>query len=686
MNIRRLSIWTAAIIFAAGACSSSDSALTDTQAPTSATTPASQALSAEMRSAVEETLTLSPVGCDELDTSQCLLPFPSNRYAVADESTPTGLRVNIPASSMPANASGVAIDATDWNTNDGFSPNSSILTHIDDLDAEASALPSWTDLESSLADSASVVIIDQDTGERIPLWAELDAVVDGEQPLLIIHPAIALSDGHTYIVALRGLKTSAGSDVIPSPIFQYYRDSYESDIEQLNTRTADMEKMFNALQSAEIDRSTLQLAWDFTVASTENLTGRILKVRDNTLEWLNTNAPQFTVTAVVPASKEDVAVQVAGTFKLPTHLTGDGSPGQAFNYAPSDTGPNRLPIMGAIVDVPFLCQVPKMAADDPSVVLHPGLYGHGLLGSEYEIDYGGDVRALAQEAGVLFCATKWAGMSEDDVGNAVVSLQDLSNFPTVADRLQQGIVNMIALGRLMTADNGILSDPAFNNVKVDGDLIYYGNSQGGIMGSAITAVSPDISRAVLGVPGINYSILLLRSIDFTDYEAVMIPAYPSRRDRTLSISLMQMLWDRGEGGGYINHITRDPLPGTQANKAVLMHVAWGDHQVSELTSFIEARSLGAKIYRPMVAEGRSHEVTPGWGLQDVAEGDTGSVIVIWDSGAEMIPVEVLPPSVGRDPHEDPRDNQVARSQMAEFLFGGTFTDVCGGQPCTAQQS
>ena len=531
-----------------------------------------------------------------------------------------------------------------------------------------------------------MVIIDQDTGERIPLWAELDAVVDGEQPLLIIHPAIALSDGHTYIVALRGLKTSAGSDVIPSPIFQYYRDNYESDIEQLNTRTADMEKMFNALQSAEIERSTLQLAWDFTVASTENLTGRILKVRDNTLEWLNTNAPQFTITEVVPASQEDVAVQVAGTFKLPTHLTGDGSPGQAFNYAPSDTGPNRLPIMGAIVDVPFLCQVPKMAADDPSVVLHPGLYGHGLLGSEYEIDYGGDVRALAQEAGVLFCATKWAGMSEDDVGNAVVSLQDLSNFPTVADRLQQGIVNMIALGRLMTADNGILSDPAFNNVKVDGDLIYYGNSQGGIMGSAITAVSPDISRAVLGVPGINYSILLLRSIDFTDYEAVMIPAYPSRRDRTLSISLMQMLWDRGEGGGYINHITRDPLPGTQANKAVLMHVAWGDHQVSELTSFIEARSLGAKIYRPMVAEGRSHEVTPGWGLEDVAEGDTGSVIVIWDSGAEMIPVEVLPPSVGRDPHEDPRDNQVARSQMAQFLFGGTFTDVCGGQPCTAQQS
>ena len=54
MNIRRLSMWTGAIIFAGSACSSSDSALTDTQAPTSITTPVSQTLSAEMRLAVEE--------------------------------------------------------------------------------------------------------------------------------------------------------------------------------------------------------------------------------------------------------------------------------------------------------------------------------------------------------------------------------------------------------------------------------------------------------------------------------------------------------------------------------------------------------------------------------------------------------------------------------------------------------
>lgn len=690
MTKRILAIATALILMASACSNNDDNSQTTDGASTSPTQtdPAivAQEMTPEFKIQVDEALANSATGCEELDVSQCILPFPSNRYTVADATTPTGRRVAIPAEGLLVNAQGIFMDPNEWNRNDGFSPNSPLLTFIADLDAKASALPEWTDLEDSLSNEASVVIIDRDTGDRVPLWAELDPETGDEQPLLIVHPAVALLDGHTYSVAMQNLKTTTGADVAPSPVFEFYRDGYTSDNKQLNGRTAEMEAMFTALSGAGIERSTLQLAWDFTVASTENLTSRILTVRDNTLEWLDSRSPEYTITSIVPVSQDDVAVQVAGTFKLPTHLTGDGSAGQRFAYASTTPGPNDLPVIGEVVDVPFICQVPKVAVDDPSTVLHPGLYGHGLLGSEYEIDYGGDVRALAQEADVLFCATKWAGMSEDDVGNAILSLQDLSNFPTVADRLQQGIVNMIALGRLMNTTDGILSDPAFGDINVAGNLVYYGNSQGGIMGSALTAVSPDISRAVLGVPATNYGLLLLRSVDFDQYESIMEPAYPARSDRTIAISLMQMLWDRGEGGGYINHITRDPLPGTQPNKAVLLHVAWGDHQVSELAAFNEARSLGAKIYRPVVADGRSREVTPGWGLDSVADGDTGSVIVIWDSGADMIPIAATPPGGEHDPHEDPRDDKVARSQMADFLFNGVFTDVCGGKPCTAKQS
>ena len=44
------------------------------------------------------------------------------------------------------------------------------------------------------------------------------------------------------------------------------------------------------------------------------------------------------------------------------------------------------------------------------------------------------------------------------------------------------------------------------------------------MGGGLTAVAPDFERAVLGVPGMNYSTLLQRSVDFDTYAALIYPA------------------------------------------------------------------------------------------------------------------------------------------------------------------
>jgi hypothetical protein len=94
------------------------------------------------------------------------------------------------------------------------------------------------------------------------------------------------------------------------------------------------------------------------------------------------------------------------------------------------------------------------------------------------------------------------------------------------------------------------------------------------MGGIATAVSTEWTRAVLGVPAMNYSILLQRSIDWDTYRLVYDPAYPDEVERQLGIILIQMLWDRGEANGYANHLTDDPLPNTPPH-TVLMHVAFG---------------------------------------------------------------------------------------------------------------
>ena len=61
--------------------------------------------------------------------------------------------------------------------------------------------------------------------------------------------------------------------------------------------------------------------------------------------------------------------------------------------------------------------------------------------------------------------------------------------------------------------------------------------------------------------------------------------------------MIQMMWDRGEPNGYANHMTGDPLPGTPAHK-VLIEMAYGDHQVSNVATEVEARTIGAPLRRP----------------------------------------------------------------------------------------
>jgi len=315
------------------------------------------------------------------------------------------------------------------------------------------------------------------------------------------------------------------------------------------------------------------------------------------------------------------------------------------------------------------------------------MYGHGLLGSHLEVD-AGNIVDMSNEHNALYCATKWAGFSEDDVGTAVAALQDLSTFPTLVDGMLQGFMQQLVLGRLMLADNGLVSEPPFQ--RPDGtplfdnsELVYDGNSQGGIMGMALAALSTDIDRAVLGVVGMNYSILLPRSVDFDVYEQILIPSYPSALDRALSIAAIQMLWDRGEGAGYVHHLVDDPLPGTPP-KDVLMHVAFGDWQVSEITAMIAARTMDVPIHRPVAADDRSREVEPGWDIATIEYGVDTSGLVVVDSGSDPIPIEQQAPRTSRDPHEDPRADRDVRRQKAAFLFDDVLIDVCDAAACTAE--
>ena len=142
-------------------------------------------------------------------------------------------------------------------------------------------------------------------------------------------------------------------------------------------------------------------------------------------------------------------------------------------------------------------------------------------------------------------------------------------------------------------------------------MYYDGNSQGGILGGALMGVIQDVTRGVLGVPGMSYSFLLRRSVDFDVYKPFFSGAstgedgggYPSIKDQGFLLSLAQMLWDRSESSGYVYHIRTDPLPNTPVH-SVLLQVAYGDHQVSMWTAEFMARTIGAKLRVPALEPGR----------------------------------------------------------------------------------
>ena len=344
------------------------------------------------------------------------------------------------------------------------------------------------------------------------------------------------------------------------------------------------------------------------MASARNLAGRLLHIRDDAYASLHGGAPSFVVTHVDENVDANTLRRVLGTFTVPNYLTGTGQPGSSFNYAPGETGPNALPTRNGDYTANFRCLVPRSASADGNDPVNPArgiANGHGLLGSANEVEGFGP---LANQGNSVICGTDEIGMSGSDLPNVAALLGDLSHFGTLADRLQQGILNMQFLARLLKHPDGFASDPAFQAgaahtpVIKTGEVYFNGNSQGGILGGAITAVSTEFTRAVLGVPAVNYSTLLNRSVDYTQFSGVSTNAYPDPIDQQFDFSLVQMLWDRGEGDGYTQHLTDDPYPDTPRHQVLLIE-AFGDHQVANIGTETFARSIGATVWQPALGAG-----------------------------------------------------------------------------------
>ena len=677
-----------------------------------------------------------PGDCNDLDPAHCMLPFPSDFYTQDDAASVTGKRVQIPSNATPANLLdvpgvglelGKTVNTQEWNRQDGFSFGSPILTYVPGLDlhqtwgtqnkpfAGEPNIQGSFDHRDHIADiaryqwvDAPIVLLNTATGERHPFWSELDTHPDATDARrsLILRPAVNLQPSTRYVVALRNLRNGQGEVIPAQSRFAAYRDGQTDD-----ARVAAMERVFDDLARAGIAREELYLAWDFTTASTESITGRALHMRNLAFAELGDTsmgdgivqgqAPVFSVTSheVLDEGEYGRIRRVVGTVSVPNFLNlpqdllgtagsaiGDGlaPPLTRLYYANATDELPAINPLSPTTRFQFTCDVPL--DQGPS---YPMTYGHGLVGSQGQIQ---DAQ-WPRRFGFLPCGADWWGMSTKDLVNIVLILADISFFPTLADRAQQGFINFLYLARAATHPDGFATHPCFQAnedcetpapslirtaTAKDTPVFFDGNSQGGIMGPAMMALSPDIDRGILGVPGINYSTLLQRSVDWEG--AYGIPNYLAYRDpieRQLVLALIQMLWDRAEGNGYAHRLTTDPLPDTPPHE-VMLQVAFSDHQVSNHAAEVFARTIGAPIMLPGLPGGRHWEELPYY-TETARYPYQGSALIYWDSGNAQPPNGNIPADEGGDPHGHPRDEPAGGWQEAHFLLTGEMIDVCQGQ-------
>lgn len=614
-----------------------------------------------------------PSGCDPLQPEVCALPWPSDVYEVADPSTVTGVRLAYGPESLPRNRDFVQIAPDMLNGKDGYSPLTPILAWFDGLSLEGTIR--HDDLDAYAAADARTVIVDTVTHERVPHFVELDeTAADPAQRVLILRPVVPLEHARRYVVGLRDLVRADGAPIEPSPAFLSLRDDepgLDPDVESRRDR-------FDAVVFPELDaqgfaRAELQLAWSFTTVSRENSLGPVLAMRDDALA---SGPPAYTIDAVEEhdCAYESVARTVTGHFTAPRYTDVEGAGARLV------LGDDGLPVRQGDASVHFMVRVPCSVWNDPRGGARILQYGHGLLGDTSEARTGW-LSDFANEHRYVVLAQNWTGMSISDAAWITLMLTiDLSDFQAIPDRTQQGFVEWVvgldlATGALaadpaLQAPGGAVIDPAQTPV-------YYGNSQGAILGGAYLALSPRLERGVLGVGGLPYSLILSRSADFDPFFLVFKEKFLDHREIALIMAAMQTVWDPGESAGYAYALTRDPLPGTPP-KQVLLQVGIGDAQVSTLSAQLSARAFGAATVAPANR--------PVWGVEERPPGFQGSAFVEWyypDGATE--PFENVPPDKEGDTHECPRREPAAQAQVVDFLETGVINQYCDG-PCTGTRA
>lgn len=569
--------------------------------------------------------TESPVGALGLGRMN---PFPSVEVFTD--------KISLQAGDLPIpDAGGTEWDYLPFNARDGFSVVQPAVVQFPDPLDESTIAGS-----GSIGIEGSVRMVDLDSGEAIPCFAELDAAGDaitGGNRTLIVRPVVAMTPGHQVAVVVTNAVTSGGKAL---------------DLPAVEGHYADLQA-----ELSDLGIDDIALAWDFPVGDGRALLDGMLAERS-----LPTSH-QFDRVWETGTDDEPVATvwrQAEGSFAADNWLIDEMYvDASSTGLAVKQPSPRAAYIWASI---------PESVRDSAPGTVPVLVFGHGIM-SEPEDYLGKDgdpngVIAVANALGAIVIATKWTGLTQDDRLHAIEVAGDFARFHEIPEMLAQGVADMSSL--IDYAGHGaLLDDEFFAGLADKNNLIYYGISLGGIEGAVTLANQDTIQRGVLHVGGSAWATMLERSAQWPPFDLVVSNDFADPFDRQVLYAATQVLWEPVDPAAHADRM---------AGREFLWQESIGDEQVPNLTTELLVRSVGAPLGLPSVTE--------PWGLATVELPTTAPLMVQFDP-EEIIPAEENRPASLSGAHSDPRLWPGTQQQIVEFLTTGTVAHHCGATPCSA---
>jgi hypothetical protein len=590
-------------------------------------------------------------------------PFPSDRFTVPDNRQRTGQRVNLPSPNCTTNPSDCR-DVVLLNELDGFSTqprlsipfdgaidpatvtsNTVFLLRIGDL-SQPDSNPQVIGINQVVWDAATLTLfaqadqhLDQDTTYLLVVTkGVLDAAGDPvEAADAFAHFRHDMNFGQTKDQQLKqyrkALITALGEEVLGSTALSE-NDLAAASIFTTGSVTATLEKIRDQIKgaSAPVANFNLGTLGQRTVFPISSLLGIAYGRQVSTVGPLAPSAMPLAALQGVPGAVGSVAF---GKFSARNYETA----GRFIPAVPTDTG---VPAVQSVQDIYFNLFLPS--GTRPANGWPVAIFGHGFGDNKNNSPVAVaaimaaqgiatiEINAVGHGAGPNSTLTvlrssggpvvlSAGGRSIDIDGNGLIASTEgffaVGNEVDIASRdgISQTVADLMQVVRMI--EGGVDVD-GNGSVALDaGRTFYFGQSLGGIYGTVLLGVEPNINTGALNVPGGTLTDIGRLGPSFRPLlGALLAPRVPSLinigginfddnmplRNQPPVINTVpgainiqtyedQAIWlsQSGDPVAWAPFIRKSPLPG-QAAKNVVVQIARGDKTVPNPTNTALIRS------------------------------------------------------------------------------------------------